>query len=108
MEVFDEFMEVVRAVRKNCPWDKVQTHESLKPYLVNETNELLEGIDHLGRENDSENLCEELGDVLFQVALHSVIAQEEGLFTIEDVISGISSKFSFVIRRFLRRRMKKR
>ena len=95
MEVFDEFMEVVRAVRKNCPWDKVQTHESLKPYLVNETNELLEGIDRLGRENDSENLCEELGDVLFQVALHSVIAQEEGLFTIEDVISGISSKMQF-------------
>ena len=95
MEVFDKFMEVVRAVRKNCPWDKVQTHESLKPYLVNETNELLEGIDRLGRENDSENLCEELGDVLFQVALHSVIAQEEGLFTIEDVISGISSKMQF-------------
>ena len=95
MEVFDEFMEEVGAVRKNCPWDKVQTHESLKPYLVNETNELLEGIDRLGRENDSENLCEELGDVLFQVALHSVIAQEEGLFTIEDVISGISSKMQF-------------
>lgn len=95
MEVFDEFMEVVRAVRKNCPWDKVQTHESLKPYLVNETNELLEGIDRLKNENDSENLCEELGDVLFQVALHSVIAQEEGLFTIEDVVSGISSKMQF-------------
>ena len=95
MEVFDEFMEVVRAVRKNCPWDKAQTHESLKPYLVNETNELLEGIDRLKNENDSENLCEELGDVLFQVALHSVIAQEEGLFTIEDVISGISSKMQF-------------
>ena len=95
MEVFDEFMEVVRAVRKNCPWDKAQTHESLKPYLVNETNELLEGIDRLKNDNDSENLCEELGDVLFQVALHSVIAQEEGLFTIEDVISGISSKMQF-------------
>lgn len=95
MEVFDEFMEVVRAVRKNCPWDKVQTHESLKPYLVNETNELQEGIDRLKNENDSENLCEELGDVLFQVALHSVIAQEEGLFTIEDVVSGISSKMQF-------------
>lgn len=95
MEVFEEFMEVVREIRKNCPWDKVQTHESLKPYLVNETNELLEGIDHLKEKNDSENLCEELGDVLFQVALHSVIAEEEGLFTIEDVISGISSKMQF-------------
>lgn len=95
MEVFEEFMEVVREIRKNCPWDKVQTHESLKPYLVNETNELLEGIDRLKEKNDSENLCEELGDVLFQVALHSVIAEEEGLFTIEDVISGISSKMQF-------------
>lgn len=95
MEVFDEFMEVVRAVRKNCPWDKVQTHESLKPYLVNETNELLEGIDRLNKEGDKENLCEELGDVLFQVALHSVIAQEEGIFTIEDVVKGISSKMQF-------------
>ena len=89
------FLEYHREIRKNCPWDKVQTHESLKPYLVNETNELLEGIDRLKEKNDSENLCEELGDVLFQVALHSVIAEEEGLFTIEDVISGISSKMQF-------------
>ena len=73
----------------------MQTHESLKPYLISETNELLEEIDRLKTHNDSENLCEELGDVLFQVALHSVIAQEEGLFTIEDVIDGISSKMQF-------------
>lgn len=95
MQNFDEFMEVVRKIRKSCPWDKVQTHESLKPYLISETNELLEEIDRLKTHNDSENLCEELGDVLFQVALHSVIAQEEGLFTIEDVIDGISSKMQF-------------
>lgn len=95
MQAFDEFMDVVKKVRENCPWDSVQTHESLKPYIVNETNEVLEGIDILSRDKDWENLCEELGDVLFQVALHSVIAQEEGLFTIEDVISGISSKMQF-------------
>lgn len=95
MQAFDEFMDVVKQVRKNCPWDSVQTHESLKPYLVNETNEVLEGIDILGRDKDGGNLCEELGDVLFQVALHSVIAQEEGLFTIEDVISGVSSKMKY-------------
>ena len=65
MQNFDEFMEVVRKIRKSCPWDKVQTHESLKPYLISETNELLEGIDRLKTQNDSENLCEELGDVLF-------------------------------------------
>ena len=78
MQNFDEFMEVVRKIRKSCPWDKVQTHESLKPYLISETNELLEGIDRLKTQNDSENLCE-----------------EEGLFTIEDVIDGISSKMQF-------------
>ena len=59
----------------------MQTHESLKPYLMEEAEEVLEGIDRLNAEDDSRNLCEELGDVLFQVALHSVIAQEEGLFT---------------------------
>ena len=95
MHNFDEFMEVVKRIRRECPWDSVQTHESLKPCLINEANEVLDGIDLLGRTNDSENLCEELGDLLFQVALHSVIAQEEGLFTIEDVIDGISSKIKF-------------
>ncbi len=95
MHNFDEFMEVVKRIRRECPWDSVQTHESLKPCLINEANEVLDGIDLLDRTNDSENLCEELGDLLFQVALHSVIAQEEGLFTIEDVIDGISSKMKF-------------
>ncbi len=95
MHNFDEFMEVVKRIRRECPWDSAQTHESLKPCLINEANEVLEGIDLLGRTNDSENLCEELGDLLFQVALHSVIAQEEGLFTIEDVIDEISSKMKF-------------
>jgi uncharacterized protein YabN with tetrapyrrole methylase and pyrophosphatase domain len=77
MQEFDRFMEVVRELRKKCPWDSVQTHESLKPYLMEEAGEVLEGIDHLNAEGDSQNLCEELGDVLFQVALHSVIAEEE-------------------------------
>ena len=95
MQEFDRFMEIVREIRKKCPWDSVQTHESLKPYLVEESGEVLEGIDRLSAEGDSRNLCEELGDVLFQVALHSVIAEEEGLFTIEDVISGIESKMKF-------------
>ena len=67
----------------------MQTHESLKKYLLEESNEVLEGIDRLSKENDSTNLCEELGDVLFQVALHSVIAEEEGLFTVEDVIRDV-------------------
>lgn len=95
MQEFDRFMEVVRELRKKCPWDSVQTHESLKPYLMEEAGEVLEGIGHLNAEGNSQNLCEELGDVLFQVALHSVIAEEEGFFTIEDVISGVESKMRF-------------
>ena len=92
MQNFDEFMEVVRKIRKSCPWDKVQTHESLKPYLISETNELLEGIDRLKTQNDSENLCEELGDVLYQVMIQSQIASEQGLFTVEDVIDAYARK----------------
>lgn len=93
--VFDEFVETVRELRKKCPWDSVQTHESLKPYLKEETGEVFEGIDILNREGRGDNLCEELGDVLFQVVLHSLIAQEEGLFTVEDVVSGISAKMKY-------------
>ena len=95
MQEFDRFIKVVREIREKCPWDSVQTHESLKKYLLEESNEVLEGIDCLSNENDSTNLCEELGDVLIQVALHSLIAQEEGLFTIEDVISGVTDKMQF-------------
>ena len=78
MQEFDRFMEVVRELRKKCPWDSVQTHESLKPYLMEEAGEVLEGIGHLNAEGNSQNLCEELGDVL-----------------IEDVISGVESKMRF-------------
>ena len=95
MDSFDEFLKVVKQIRKECPWDSVQTHESLKPYLREETEEVLQGVDRLIQQKDAGNLCEELGDVLFQVALHSVIAEEEGLFTIKDVISGVESKMKF-------------
>ena len=95
MQEFDRFIKVVREIREKCPWDSVQTHESLKKYLVEESQEVLDGIDRLNETGDSDNLCEELGDVLFQVALHSLIAQEEGLFTIEDVISGVTDKMQF-------------
>ena len=82
MREFDDFMEIVRKIRRNCPWDSVQTHESLKKYLLEESNEVLEGIDRLSKENESTNLCEELGE-------------EEGLFTVEDVIRDVSSKMKF-------------
>lgn len=94
-DTFAQFVEVVGELRKKCPWDSVQTHESLKVCLKNETEEVLEGIDILEREGSGDNLCEELGDLLMQVVLHSIIAEEEGLFTLDDVISGISSKMRY-------------
>lgn len=92
---FYDFVEVVRRLRKECPWDSVQTHESLKTCLEDETREVLEGINILMKSGQGENLCEELGDVLFNIILQSLIAQEEGLFTIDDVISRVSSKMIF-------------
>jgi tetrapyrrole methylase family protein/MazG family protein len=71
-----------------CPWDKKQTHESLKKYLIEEAYELIEAIDN----EDSEHMTEELGDVLLQVMLHAQIGEDEGYFTIDDVIEGLSEK----------------
>ena len=90
MEKFDEFVATIAALRSEngCPWDRKQTHESLKECLVEETGEVLEAID----KKDDANLCEELGDVMLQVVMHAQIAAEEGRFTIEDVISGVNEK----------------
>ncbi len=91
---FEDFIEIMRILRSEngCPWDKVQTHESLKPCMIEEANEVIEGIDILARTGDGNNLCEELGDVLLQVVFHAQIAEEEKLFTLDDVIQGISEK----------------
>jgi tetrapyrrole methylase family protein/MazG family protein len=71
-----------------CPWDRKQTHESLKNYLIEEAYEVIEAIES---GNDS-NLKEELGDLLFQVIFHSRLAKEKGTFTLEDVLTEISEK----------------
>jgi tetrapyrrole methylase family protein/MazG family protein len=73
---------------KGCAWDKKQTFSSLKPYLIEEAYEVYDAID----KNDAENLREELGDLLYQIYAHSQIASELGLFDIDDVAEGISSK----------------
>lgn len=85
-----EIMETLRS-KEGCPWDVKQTHESLKPYLLEESNEVIEAID----EEDDSGLEEELGDLLLQVIFHSQIAKERGAFQIEDVINGISQKLVF-------------
>jgi len=87
---FDEFMDIIRKLRskEGCPWDREQTHESLKTCLLEECYETIEAINN----QDNENLCEELGDILLQVALHSAIAEETSEFTVEDVITAETEK----------------
>ena len=90
MSPFDELVEVMRILQApgGCPWDREQTHESLKPYLLEETYEAIEAIDS----GSDDHLKEELGDVLMQVVFHAEIATREERFTIDDVIRGIVQK----------------
>jgi len=87
---FSDLVDIMALLRseKGCPWDREQTHESLKKYLIEETYEVLEAIDL----KDKERLSEELGDLLLQIVFHARIAAEEGTFDIGDVISGICRK----------------
>lgn len=71
-----------------CPWDRRQTHQSLKPYLIEEAHECLEAID----QRDPKALREELGDVLLQVYFHARLAEEKGLFNMRDVVRGLGDK----------------
>ncbi len=91
---FEEFIEIIRALRSEngCPWDREQTHNSLKPCMTEEAAELLAAIRIYDTTGNYENMREELGDILLQVVMHSQIASEEGLFSIDDVISEVSEK----------------
>ena len=75
-----------------CPWDGAQTHESLKPACIEEAAEVLGGIDILRETGRAENLKEELGDLLLQVVFQAQLAQEEGLFSLEDVAQAAADK----------------
>jgi MazG family protein len=88
---FREFVEVVRALRTpgtGCPWDLEQDHQSLRPYLREEAEEVVEAIDR----KDDASLQEELGDLLLQVVLHAQLAADRKAFTISDVVRGITAK----------------
>jgi tetrapyrrole methylase family protein/MazG family protein len=89
-EKFGELLDVMARLRSEtgCPWDKEQTHVSLKPCLLEETYELLDALD----DGDPKKLKEELGDVLLQVVFHSQIANEEGRFSAKDVIAQLTEK----------------
>ena len=85
MYSYEELLNVIAQLRgeHGCPWDKAQTHESLIPCLRNECEEVVQAI---------EQQDEELGDVLLQVLLHARIAEEEGQFTMADVVNGLAEK----------------
>ena len=84
----DDTLALMRDLRKRCDWDAAQTHESLRPYLIEEAHELDDAIQS---ENDP-LMREELGDVLLQVLFHSVLAEERGAFDFHDVAAGLITK----------------
>lgn len=92
LDSFAALIDIVARLRGpgGCPWDQEQTHVSLKPSLLEECYEALEAID----EGNGRKLCEELGDLLMHVVLHSQIADEKGEFSITDVVRGISAKLT--------------
>lgn len=100
MEDLLEIVALLRDPENGCPWDKVQTHTSIRKNFIEETYEVADAIDLA----DASLLCEELGDVLLQVALHTRMEEEQGAFTFGDVCTGICKSSSTGIRIFWGRR----
>lgn len=94
MTKFEELEQIIAKLRAldGCPWDREQTHSSLKKPCVEEAAEVICGINILEKTGNPDNLKEELGDLLMQVVMHACIAQEEGYFTMDDVIQGVIDK----------------
>ncbi len=90
MTQFERLVDIMRQLRApdGCPWDREQTHETLKPYLIEEAYEVLDAID----DGNDGALAEELGDVLLQVIFHAQVASEEGRFNVDDVSRAIAEK----------------
>jgi tetrapyrrole methylase family protein / MazG family protein len=89
---FSELLKLMAELRapNGCPWDREQTHQTLKPFLLEETHELLEALGG----NDSATVCEELGDLLHQIVFHCQIGAENGTFTATQVISNLADKIA--------------
>ncbi|HCV71779.1 MULTISPECIES: nucleoside triphosphate pyrophosphohydrolase [Agrobacterium] len=83
-----EIMEALRQPETGCPWDVVQTFETIKPYTIEEAYEVADAIER----RDMDDLCEELGDLLLQVVFHARIAEERGEFAFGDVVEAVTSK----------------
>ncbi len=88
MQEIDQLLAIMRRLRKECPWDAKQDHDSLKRYLIEECYEVIETIDV----HDYDKMKGELGDVLLQLVFHSAIAEEQNAFTFADVAQAISNK----------------
>ena len=84
----EDTLALMRDLRARCEWDANQTHDSLRPYLIEEAHELDEAI----RDRNDAQMREELGDVLLQVLFHSVVAEQRGAFDIGDVAHGLITK----------------
>lgn len=91
---YEDFLNIIQTLRSEngCPWDREQTHNSLRPCMMEEAAEVVAAIRILDQTNNAENLQEELGDVLLQVVMHAQIGKEEGLFTMEDVVNDVAEK----------------
>ena len=93
MDTLEDLVRIIRILRgeNGCPWDRVQTHASIRMDMLEEAYEAADAID----KKDMKNLCEELGDVLMQVVFHAEIETEQGGFTMGDVIQGICEKMIY-------------
>ena len=91
---YEDFLEVIKTLRSEngCPWDREQTHASLKQCMLEEAYEVIDGIEAYEQTGDYKNLREELGDVLLQVVLHARIAEEDGRFSMADIVDEICEK----------------
>ena len=94
MTYVEQLQDIVRTLRSEhgCPWDRKQTHESIKPGCIEEAVEVLCGINILRETGKADNLREELGDLLLQVIFHAQLAEEAGLFTLEDAARAAAEK----------------
>ena len=90
---YEDFLNIMRLLRApgGCPWDREQTHGSIRRNFLEETYEVLDALDR----DDAPDMCEELGDVLMQVVFHAIIEEERGRFTMADVVDGVAKKMVY-------------
>ena len=90
-EAFEQLLEVIKTLRSQCPWDKKQTMQSLRPLTIEETFELADAL----IENNTDETRKELGDLIMHIVFYSQIAEEQGQFDIADVLNGICEKLKY-------------